>query len=147
MKKIILIGSTACGKTTILQRINGLEQKYKKTQSIEVYNETIDTPGEYLENRGLLKSLLVTALEAELVFFVQDASREIYCFSPGQSSAFPMQVAGIVTKTDIASPEQVSQAKELLELAGADPVFCISAVTGEGMRELEDFLNRDDPER
>ena len=74
MKKIILIGSTACGKTTILQRINGLEQKYKKTQSIEVYNETIDTPGEYLENRGLLKSLLVTALEAELVFFVQDAS-------------------------------------------------------------------------
>lgn len=143
MKKIILIGSTACGKTTILQRINGLEQKYKKTQSIEVYNQTIDTPGEYLENRGLLKSLLVTALEAELVFFVQDASREIYCFSPGQSAAFPMQTAGIVTKTDIASQEQVSQAKELLELAGADPVFCVSAVTGEGMEELEAFLEQE----
>ncbi len=140
MRKIILIGSTGCGKTTILQRINGLERKYKKTQSIEVYNGTIDTPGEYLENRELLKSLLVTALEAELVFFVQDASREIYCFSPGQSAAFPMQTAGIVTKADIASQEQISQAKELLELAGASPVFCVSAVTGEGMEELEAFL-------
>ena len=143
MKKIILIGSTACGKTTILQRINGLEQKYKKTQSIEVYNETIDTPGEYLENRGLLKSLMVTAMDAELVLFVQDASREIYCFSPGQASAFPIQVAGIVTKTDIAAPRQIADAKELLELAGADPVFCVSAITGEGMEELEAFLNQE----
>ena len=57
MKKIILIGNVACGKTTICQYLNHMEIKYKKTQALEVYNTTIDTPGEYLENRGYLRSL------------------------------------------------------------------------------------------
>lgn len=140
MKKIILIGSVACGKTTICQRLNKMAMDYKKTQAIEVYNETIDTPGEYLENRGYFKSLMVTAGETDLVLFVQDASREQYYYSPGQASAFPMQVAGIVTKTDIASKKQIEDAKELLTLAGASPIFCVSAITGEGMSALENYL-------
>ena len=140
MKKIILIGSVACGKTTICQYLNGLKQDYKKTQAIEVYNETIDTPGEYLENRVLLRSLMVTAADTEVVVFVQDASRSMYYFSPGQSAAFPMKVIGVVSKTDIATKKQIKDAKELLELAGADPIFCVSAVTGDGMEELRDYL-------
>lgn len=140
MKKIILIGSVACGKTTICQRLNDMALNYKKTQAIEVYHKTIDTPGEYLENRGYLRSLMVTANEADVVLFVQDASREQYYYSPGQASAFPMPVAGIVTKTDIASKKQIEDAKELLTLAGAAPVFCVSAVTGEGIDELKAFL-------
>ena len=44
MKKIILIGNVACGKTTICQYLNHMEIKYKKTQALEVYNTTIDTP-------------------------------------------------------------------------------------------------------
>ena len=31
MKKIILVGNVACGKTTLCQRLNGLERIYKKT--------------------------------------------------------------------------------------------------------------------
>ena len=140
MKKIILIGSVACGKTTICQYLNDMAMNYKKTQAIEVYNQTIDTPGEYLENRGYLKSLMVTAAGTDLVIFVQDASRDQYYYSPGQAGAFSMPVAGIVTKTDIATKKQVEDAKELLTLAGAQPVFCVSAVTGEGMEALKIFL-------
>ena len=84
MKKIILIGNVACGKTTICQYLNHMEIKYKKTQALEVYNTTIDTPGEYLENRGYLRSLMVTATETDQVVFVQDASRDQFFFSPGQ---------------------------------------------------------------
>ena len=98
MKKIILIGNVACGKTTICQYLNHMEIKYKKTQALEVYNTTIDTPGEYLENRGYLRSLMVTATETDQVVFVQDASRDQFFFSPGQSSAFTLPVAGVVTK-------------------------------------------------
>ena len=54
MKKVLLVGSVACGKTTLAQRLNGLVRSYKKTQSIEVIGHTIDTPGEYLERRSLL---------------------------------------------------------------------------------------------
>jgi len=140
MKKIILIGSVACGKTTICQYLNGMEIEYKKTQAIEIYNTTIDTPGEYLDHRAMLKSVMITATDAEQVLFVQDASREIYSFSPGQSSSFGIPVAGVVTKTDIATEKQIEDAEYLLRLAGASPIFKVSPMTGEGMEELRNFL-------
>ena len=140
MKKIILIGHVACGKTTLCRKLNGLDNTYKKTQAIEVINQTIDTPGEYLEHRSFVRSLIVTAVECDLAIFVQDATAERFMFSPGMASAFPIPVAGIVTKTDIATDEQVTQAHELLQLAGAENVFHISAVTGQGMEELIEFL-------
>ena len=59
MKRIILVGPTASGKTTLCQRLNGLEQVYKKTQAIEVVNCTIDTPGEHLEHRSFLQLSLI----------------------------------------------------------------------------------------
>ena len=140
MKKIILVGHVACGKTTLCQRLNGLKQEYKKTQALEVVNHTIDTPGEYLEHRSFMRSLTVTAVEADLVLFLQDATSERFLFSPGQSVAFPIPVIGVVTKTDIATPEQTKQAVELLELAGADPIFCISSISGDGMDALIEYL-------
>ena len=140
MKKIMLVGHVACGKTTLCQRLNGLKQEYTKTQALEVINHTIDTPGEYLEHRSFMRSLTVTAVEVDLVLFLQDATSERFLFSPGQSVAFPIPVIGVVTKTDIATKEQTAQAVELLELAGADPVFCISSISGEGMDALIDYL-------
>lgn len=146
MKKIILIGQVACGKTTLCQRLNGLEQAYKKTQAIEVVNYTIDTPGEYLEHRAYLQSLVVTSVEAEVVLFIQDATSERFMFSPGQSVAFPIPVIGVVTKTDIASEKQQIQAEELLRLAGAERVFRISSVSGDGLDELFRYLGVEENE-
>lgn len=140
MKKIILAGHVACGKTTLCQCLNGMEQEYKKTQALEVINSTIDTPGEYLERRSLFHALVVTSVESDLVLFVQDASQERFMFAPGQAAAFPVPVAGVVSKADLASPEQIRQAEELLELAGASPVFVVSARTGRGIAELRTFL-------
>ena len=140
MKKIILVGHVACGKTTLCQRLNGLKQEYKKTQALEVVNHTIDTPGEYLEHRSFMRSLTVTAVDVDVALFLQDATSERFLFSPAQSTAFPIPVIGVVTKTDIATKEQTDQAVELLELAGADPVFCISSISGDGMDALIDYL-------
>ena len=67
MKRVLLVGNVACGKTTLCQRLNGLEQTYKKTQALEVINRTIDTPGEYLEHRSLLRALVVTSVEVDVV--------------------------------------------------------------------------------
>lgn len=147
MKKIILVGGIACGKTTLCQRLNGLDQVYKKTQALEVVNQTIDTPGEYLEHRSLLQALVVTSVETEQVLFVQDATQERFMFSPGQASAFPIPVAGVVTKADAASPRRQETARELLALAGADPIFVVSARTGQGIQELVDFLTEARPPR
>ena len=144
MKKIILVGTIACGKTTLCQRLNGLEQRYKKTQALEVINQTIDTPGEYLEHRSFLSSLMVTSVDTDLVLFLLDATQSRYMYSPGQAGAFPVPVAGVVTKIDLATPQQRKDARELLALAGADPIFEISSVTNEGMDALLEFL-QDEP--
>ena len=141
MKKMILIGNISCGKTTLCQALNNLELRYKKTQALEVVQQTIDTPGEYLEHRSFLQALIVTSVEADLALFVQDATQERFMFSPGQAASFPIPVAGVVSKTDLANEEQIAQAEELLALAGAGPIFRVSAVSGAGMEALEAFLN------
>ena len=51
MKRVIMVGHVACGKTTLSQRLNGLKQTYQKTQALEFLQNSIDTPGEYLERR------------------------------------------------------------------------------------------------
>ncbi|WP_071434056.1 EutP/PduV family microcompartment system protein [Angelakisella massiliensis] len=141
MKKIILMGNSFCGKTTLCQRLAGKQLVYKKTQAIEVVASAIDTPGEYLENRGMYKALVVTAVEADVILFVQDATDSRFRFSPGQASMFANPVVGVVTKTDLATEAQVEQAESLLRLAGASRVFRVSAVTGEGMEELTNWLS------
>lgn len=54
---------------------------------------------------------------------------------------FANPVVGVVTKTDLATEAQVEQAESLLRLAGASRVFRVSAVTGEGMEELTNWLS------
>ena len=146
MKKVIFVGSVACGKTTLCQRLNGQRLEYKKTQALEVIGSTIDTPGEYAEHRSFLRALIVTSVEADQVLFVQDATQERFMFSPGQASAFPIPVAGVVSKADAAEEGRVEAAEELLRLAGASPVFVVSAFTGEGIPELLRFLREEKEE-
>ncbi len=141
MKKVMLIGSSTCGKTTLCQRLNGMKIEYQKTQTIGVINNTIDTPGEYLENRQLYKGIIVTASDSDQILFLQDATDERFRFSPGQAAFFSVPVAGVVSKIDIATKQQIDDAVELLELAGCEKIFLTSAVTGEGAQELLDFLN------
>lgn len=140
MKRVLLVGSVSCGKTTLCQRLNGAIRQYKKTQTIEVMGQTIDTPGEYLERRQLFSALLVTAAETDLVLFLLDPTQDRYLYSPGLAGAFPVPVIGVVTKTDLANADQLLIGKERLELAGADPVLFVSAVTGEGIDALARLL-------
>lgn len=140
MKRILMVGSVACGKTTLCQRINGLDRVYRKTQSLEVINTTVDTPGEYLERRSMMRNLMTVAVDVDCVLFLMDPTQERFMFSPGHAFSFPVPVAGVVTKRDLVSEKEAAAAEELLRLAGADPVFRISAETGEGIDQLMDFL-------
>ena len=60
-------------------------------------HHTIDSPGEYMERRSLLSALVVASVEADLVLFLQDASQERFLYSQGQSAAFPVPVAGVLS--------------------------------------------------
>ena len=140
MKKIIVAGNVASGKTTLCRYLNGLKPEYKKTQSVEVISSMIDTPGEYFQQRRYLRALISCAADTEVMMFVLDPTQEQSCLRTGLASTFLMDVIGVITKADIATPEQIERGKELLRLAGTEKIFTVSAMTGEGMDELKEYL-------
>ncbi len=141
--KVMLIGRTSCGKTTLCQRLAKQELRYQKTQTVQLVGEAIDTPGEYAENRGLLRGLIVTSADTSLVLLLQSCTDLEMVFSPGMSSAFGRPVAGVITKTDLTpGPGAVRDAAALLELAGAEHIFEVSAADGTGIQELRQFIEQ-----
>lgn len=140
-KKIILVGKTGSGKTTLIQRAERQAMEYHKTQTVRHTLHFIDTPGEYLENRGYYKALIVTAADADAIGLVQDCSDDGTWLPPGFASAFSKEVVGIVTKTDKAGcGETIRRADAALDRAGAKRIFHVSAVNGEGMDPLLRYM-------
>lgn len=141
-KRIILIGRSAAGKTSLCQRISNEELKYHKTQTVHIVNQSmIDTPGEYLERRYFRGALVVSATDADVIVLVQDATEGGSMFPPAYSSTFAKPCVGVVTKQDLATPQQVENAKKYLKAAGAGEIFVVSSVTGEGVEALVERLD------
>ncbi len=92
MKKLILIGRTQSGKTTLCQRLHDIDIEYKKTQAVEGYENAIDTPGEYIENRFYYKALIVTSADADVIGLVQDATDDRSYFPQGLERVFQKQL-------------------------------------------------------
>ena len=141
-KKVILIGRSMAGKTTLCQYINNEDLKYHKTQTVQVINGSmIDTPGEYLERTYLRGALTVTATDADLIILVQQANEDGTMFPPGYSSTFAKPCVGVVTKSDLANEKQIEDAKKYLNNAGAGKVFVTSSYEGTGFEDLLKFLS------
>lgn len=140
MKQVIFIGQTGCGKTTLCQKLNEQKLRYKKTQAVEFYGTSIDTPGEYMENPRFYNALHVTSAEAKIIALIADPTRDYQAIPPAFAGSFAKKVIGIVTKIDIAEPKAVEKAVEELKRAKAEPVFLVDTIAGTGIRELEDYL-------
>ncbi|MBQ4510837.1 MAG: EutP/PduV family microcompartment system protein [Clostridia bacterium] len=145
MKKLILIGRVAAGKTTLTQALNGEEIHYYKTQYINYLDTIIDTPGEYTELRQTSGALALYAYEADVVGLVLSANEPYSIFSPCITSLVNREVIGIITGIDKpdARPDRVER---WLRLAGCKRIFPVSAYTGEGLDALVEFLADDEKE-
>lgn len=136
MKRLLLVGSVGCGKTTLLQRLHDRELEYSKTQTISVDETIVDTPGEYLELPYFKHALRLASYEVDLVVMLAAATVEEATYPPGFTTFFMPPAIGAVTKTDIASAAQVQLATSRLREAGVTEIFPVSAVTGEGIAAL-----------
>ncbi|MCI8280696.1 MAG: EutP/PduV family microcompartment system protein [Lachnospiraceae bacterium] len=141
MKKIIFFGQTGCGKTTLCQRLNQQEIRYKKTQAVELLGEAIDTPGEYLENRRFYPALIMSASDAKVIALVSDPTRAYHPIPPAFAGNFSKKVIGIVTKISLASPGQIKASLAELEKAKAAPVFLVDTLEGIGIGDLTAYLD------
>ena len=144
MKKIMFVGPVGVGKTTLTQRLKGLELTYYKTQAVEFHDTIIDTPGEYLQHRRYYSALNVTGADADVIGLLVAASNQMQTFPQGFSSLFNQEVIGIVTKIDMADKEeQIEKARRQLKAAGAKEIFEISATENEGIDRLQAYLEAD----
>ncbi|MBR5155370.1 MAG: ethanolamine utilization protein EutP [Clostridia bacterium] len=142
MKKLILVGRSGSGKTSLTQVLKGDSLHYHKTQYINYHDVIIDTPGEYAENKELARALALYSYEADVVGLLLSATEQYSLYSPCCTAQANREVVGIVTKTDHpdATPEK---AESWLRLAGCKKVFLTSSKTGEGIEELLEFLKKE----
>ena len=139
MKKILLIGRTECGKTTLVQRLNGQALKYEKTQMLSYYDNMLDTPGEYMENRTLYKALIISSYDCDVIGMIHAVNDERSVFPPSFSSAFTKPIIGIVSKADLEG--DIERAEEFLKEAGAEEIFVISSYENTGIEALYEYLD------
>jgi len=139
MKKLILVGKTGCGKTTLTQAINKHMIKYKKTQMIEYHNNILDTPGEYIENRRFYNALITSSFDCDIIGLVQDCTDDGCVFPPSFGSMFNKEVIGFITKIDCEKGD-IEYARECLRNAGANKIFKVSSLEGYGIEDIKEYL-------
>ncbi|MDO4743141.1 MAG: EutP/PduV family microcompartment system protein [bacterium] len=141
MKKLILIGRSESGKTSLKDALLGKRQQYHKTQYINREDWTIDTPGEYAANKLLARALALYSYEADIVGLLISADEPYSLFSPNITCMANREVIGIVTKIDLddANPDR---AENWLKLSGCKQVFRVSSVTGDGISQLFEYLSQ-----
>ncbi len=139
MRRLILIGRSEAGKTTLTQALRGEQIHYNKTQSIG-YGEDflIDTPGEYLQTATLGHALALYAYEADVVGLLMNAGEPYSLYPPNITCMVNREVIGIVTQCNEGNPDR---AENWLRLAGCEKIFRVDSVTGEGVGALVDYLN------
>lgn len=141
MKRIILIGETGSGKTTLSQLLNNQEIKYYKTQQVHFSKIVIDTPGEFMENRFYYNALVTSSVEADYIALVQSIKSRQSFFPPSFASRFTKPVIGIITKLDLQESEkELDETIKWLKLAGAQEVFPLSTFGNQGIEDLKYFL-------
>lgn len=140
MKKLILMGRSESGKTTLTQVLRGEDISYDKTQYIKFENTLIDTPGEYAQTQHLGRALALYSYEADIVGLLISATEPYSLFPPCVTCMVNREVIGIVTKCEQedANPDR---AENWLRISGCKKVFRIDSVTGFGINKLITYLN------
>ena len=142
MKKLILIGRSEAGKSTLIQALRGEKIRYIKTQYVGYDEFIIDTPGEYCETARLGGALAVYSYEADVIGLILSATEPYSLYPPCIVGMATRPVIGIVTKCDhkYAVPER---AERWLKLAGCEKIFFTSSYKREGIDDILDSLNND----
>ena len=145
-KKIMFMGRSGAGKTTLTQALYGEDIEYHKTQYVNYSEYIIDPPGEYIEDKQFGFALALYSYEVDVVGFILAANEPFSLYSPASTATATRPVIGIVTQINNPGADP-ALAKEWLEIAGCEKVFFIDSVTREGLGKLIDYLGWNEDEK
>lgn len=145
MKKIILIGRSGAGKTTLTQALKGEEIKYHKTQYVNYFECIIDTPGEYAQTHELGYALALYSYEADVVGLLLSAMEPYSLYPPNITCMVNREVVGIVTQINEpkADPERAAR---WLRLSGCKKIFYVDSTVGTGVPDILSYLREEETE-
>lgn len=142
MKKIILVGRSETGKTTLTQALKGETIQYHKTQYINNFDVIIDTPGEYAQTAGLGRALALYTYEADVVGLLLSSTEPYSLYPPCVTSSANRECIGIVTKVNHPKGN-VQRAEKWLRLAGCKKIFFVDSKKGQGIPEILEYLSEE----
>ncbi|MBR0359864.1 MAG: 50S ribosome-binding GTPase [Clostridia bacterium] len=142
MRKIILVGRSEAGKTTLTQALKGEKITYHKTQYVNRFDVIIDTPGEYIQTKNLGNALAMYTFEADVVGILVSAREPYSLFPPAVTPVCNRDVVGIITQINNKGAD-VAQARRWLELAGCRTIFEVDSKTGEGIADIFEYLREE----
>lgn len=142
MKKIVLMGRSECGKTTLTQALKGEKIQYHKTQYVNNFDVIIDTPGEYAQTKQLGYALALYAYEADVVGLLLSATEPYSLYPPCCTSMCNREVIGIVTKINDEKAD-VDRAERWLKLTGCKKIFHVDSKNYEGIPEILEYLKEE----
>ena len=139
MKKLILMGRSEAGKTTLTQALRGETITYHKTQYINYFDVIIDTPGEYIQTAHLGRALALYSYEADVVGLLLAANEPYSLYPPNITCMVNRDVIGIITKIDLEDGDP-QRAARWLALTGCKKFFFVNSRANEGVAEILEYL-------
>ena len=138
-RKIVLMGRSEAGKTTLTQALKGRKIEYHKTQYVNNYDVIIDTPGEYAQTSWLAHALALYTYEADVVGLLCSSTEQYTLFPPCCTATCNRECVGIVTKINDPNGNP-DRAEAWLRRAGCRTVFRVDSKTGEGIPAILEHL-------
>ena len=135
MKKLVLIGRSEAGKTTLTQALRGEKIHYHKTQYVNNFDVIVDTPGEYAQTKGLGHALALYTYESDVVGLLVSAIEPYCLFPPCITCMANREVIGIVTK--------INDPNANVKLAGCKTIFYVDSKKQQGIPEILEHLREE----
>jgi len=139
-KRVMVIGPTNSGKTSLVNALNDYDGPIRKTQDIIYGKNTIDVPGSYVESTWMYKHLIAASQDASHVLILVDQSRCDDVYSPGFAKVFRCAVTGVINKTDLMPENEELCIRQLKQTGASEPYYKISCLYGTGIDALKKHL-------
>ena len=139
-KRIMVIGPSRCGKTTLVNSLNDYKGQLRRSQDIIYGKNTIDVPGSYIENAWMYKHIIAAAQDASYILLLIDQSRCVEVYPHGFAKSFRCPVIGVITKCDLMPENEDKCFRQLKRIGVLEPYFHISFPREIGIEALKKYL-------
>lgn len=135
MKRIMVVGPTGSGKTSLLKALGLWKSDVRKTEAVSFSTDAVDTPGEFFDIPRFYYALIITSVKAGLILLVADPLKRS---RPSSRFAHALRAptVGVITKLDLATSSDVESARQNLKNSGISEIHAVSSLRGDGMDRL-----------